>query len=271
MLSVVTANVNGIRAAARRGGPRVARRPPGPTCSACRRCAPPTSSSPRCSTRRGSATCTWRTPRRRRRGAPASPCSRRCRTGRCASASGPRSSPESGRWVEVDVDTAVGPLTVASVYVHTGEATDEARQAEKYRFLDAMEARLVALIAAARAPAGDRVRRPQRRPHRARHQELARQPRQGRLPRGRARLPHALVLRARLRRPRARASAATDPVPTRGGRGAAAASTPTAAGASTTRSRRARLAARAVSAEVGKAATYDERWSDHAPLTVTFE
>ena len=30
------------------------------------------------------------------------------------------------------------------------------------------------------------------------------------------------------------------------------------------------LAARAVKAEVGKAPTYAERWSDHAPLTVTF-
>ena len=30
------------------------------------------------------------------------------------------------------------------------------------------------------------------------------------------------------------------------------------------------LAERAVKAEVGKAATYAERWSDHAPLTVTF-
>jgi exodeoxyribonuclease-3 len=52
---------------------------------------------------------------------------------------------DSGRWVEVDVPSALGPLTVASVYVHTGEATDEPRQAEKYRFLDAMEARLVHL------------------------------------------------------------------------------------------------------------------------------
>jgi exodeoxyribonuclease-3 len=30
------------------------------------------------------------------------------------------------------------------------------------------------------------------------------------------------------------------------------------------------LAACAVKAEVGKAATYAQRWSDHAPLTVTF-
>ncbi len=58
---------------------------------------------------------------------------------------GPAEFAGSGRWVEVDVDTDAGPLTVASVYVHTGEATDEARQSEKYRFLDAMEQRLVHL------------------------------------------------------------------------------------------------------------------------------
>jgi exodeoxyribonuclease-3 len=52
---------------------------------------------------------------------------------------------ESGRWLEVDVDTALGPLTVVSTYVHTGEATHDERQSEKYRVLDAIEARLCAL------------------------------------------------------------------------------------------------------------------------------
>ncbi len=40
-----------------------------------------------------------------------------------------------GRWLEVDVDTAVGPLTVVSAYVHTGEA-DTPKQVDKYAFLD---------------------------------------------------------------------------------------------------------------------------------------
>lgn len=31
------------------------------------------------------------------------------------------------------------------------------------------------------------------------------------------------------------------------------------------------LAARAVRAEVGRAAAYDERWSDHAPVSVTYD
>jgi exodeoxyribonuclease-3 len=50
-----------------------------------------------------------------------------------------------GRWVEVDVDTAAGPITAVSVYVHTGDADDAAKQGEKYRFLDAMTARMGAL------------------------------------------------------------------------------------------------------------------------------
>jgi exodeoxyribonuclease-3 len=46
-----------------------------------------------------------------------------------------------GRWLEVDLATARGPLTVASAYVHTGEA-DTDRQDEKHRFLDAISVRL---------------------------------------------------------------------------------------------------------------------------------
>lgn len=46
-----------------------------------------------------------------------------------------------GRYVEVDVATASGPVTVASAYVHTGEA-GTARQDEKYAFLAVLERRL---------------------------------------------------------------------------------------------------------------------------------
>jgi exodeoxyribonuclease-3 len=49
-----------------------------------------------------------------------------------------------GRWIEVDIDSALGPLTVVSAYVHTGEA-DTPKQEEKFRFLDAMDKRLAAL------------------------------------------------------------------------------------------------------------------------------
>ena len=48
-----------------------------------------------------------------------------------------------GRWLEVDIATAAGVVTVASAYVHTGEALTP-RQDEKYAFLAAVEERLVA-------------------------------------------------------------------------------------------------------------------------------
>ena len=52
-----------------------------------------------------------------------------------------------GRWVEADLRLAQGDLlTVVSVYVHTGEA-DTPRQAEKHRFLDAARDRMLALAA----------------------------------------------------------------------------------------------------------------------------
>jgi exodeoxyribonuclease-3 len=50
----------------------------------------------------------------------------------------------SGRWVEVDVPGPSGPVTVVSVYVHSGEA-DTPRQDDKYAFLAAMDRRMRAL------------------------------------------------------------------------------------------------------------------------------
>lgn len=46
-----------------------------------------------------------------------------------------------GRWLEVDLDCPAGTVTVASTYVHTGEALT-ARQDEKYAFLALIEKRL---------------------------------------------------------------------------------------------------------------------------------
>ena len=50
---------------------------------------------------------------------------------------------DSGRWIEQDVRTPQGyVVTVACVYVYAGNADDEVKMAQKYRFLDAMLVRL---------------------------------------------------------------------------------------------------------------------------------
>lgn len=51
----------------------------------------------------------------------------------------------SGRWVEGVVSSEVGPVRLVSVYVHSGEA-GTAKQVEKYAFLDAMTARMAELV-----------------------------------------------------------------------------------------------------------------------------
>ncbi len=51
----------------------------------------------------------------------------------------------SGRWLESSIDDdALGKVRLVSVYIHSGEAGTE-KQDEKYRFLDAMSERLAAL------------------------------------------------------------------------------------------------------------------------------
>ena len=47
-----------------------------------------------------------------------------------------------GRWLEADYDVDGTIVSVVSTYVHSGSEADEAKQAEKYKFLDAMEQRL---------------------------------------------------------------------------------------------------------------------------------
>ncbi len=51
-----------------------------------------------------------------------------------------------GRWLEADYAVGGEVLTVVSAYVHSGEE-GTTKQDEKFRFLDAMEARLPALVA----------------------------------------------------------------------------------------------------------------------------
>ena len=60
-----------------------------------------------------------------------------------------------GRWVEADIQTPLGLVTVASVYVHSGEAGTQ-KQVDKMAFLVAMEKRLKSLKNAA-AKAGSHV------------------------------------------------------------------------------------------------------------------
>lgn len=58
---------------------------------------------------------------------------------------------DQGRWVEVDlpvIDDAAEIVTVASTYVHTGEAGTD-RQDEKYAFLAALDRRIIAWAASA--------------------------------------------------------------------------------------------------------------------------
>jgi exodeoxyribonuclease-3 len=54
---------------------------------------------------------------------------------------GPDDFDSAGRWLEADYEVNGKVVTVVSTYVHSGEA-DSPKQVEKFRFLDAMEARL---------------------------------------------------------------------------------------------------------------------------------
>jgi len=51
-----------------------------------------------------------------------------------------------GRWLEADYEVGGRVVTVVSTYVHTGEV-DTPKQDEKWKFLDAMEARMPELVA----------------------------------------------------------------------------------------------------------------------------
>lgn len=69
---------------------------------------------------------------------------------------GPGEFVGSGRWIEATVDTATGPVTAVSVYVHAGQA-DTPKQSDKYRFLAALRARMLALSGNAADGGGDVV------------------------------------------------------------------------------------------------------------------
>ena len=56
----------------------------------------------------------------------------------------------SGRWVQADLETKNGNLTIVSAYVHTGDAESPERMTEKYAFLNEATKRLEALRKAGR-------------------------------------------------------------------------------------------------------------------------
>ena len=60
---------------------------------------------------------------------------------------GPNEFDSAGRWLEVDFNVGGKTLTVISTYVHSGEV-DTPKQVEKYKFLEAMQARMAELVAA---------------------------------------------------------------------------------------------------------------------------
>jgi exodeoxyribonuclease-3 len=188
---------------------------------------------------------------------------------------GAREFARSGRWIEVDVDSDLGPLTVVSAYVHTGEA-ETPKQDEKFRFLDAMDKRLGTL----------RRRASRRKGHvvvagdfNVAHAEVdiknwrANRDKAGFLPQEREYLDRWFGAPGTHKGPWAdlgRRLGGDGPGPytwwswrgrgfdTDGGwRIDYIVTTPG-------------LAKQATSAVVGKAPTYAERWSDHAPLTVDF-
>jgi exodeoxyribonuclease III len=152
VLTVATVNVNGIRAAVRRGmHPWLADRTPDVLCLQEVR-APDDVLAQALATGPGGDR-PWHTVHEEAATAGRAGVSVHSRTAPSAVRVGlPDPEPEAGgidatgRWVELDLPTGSGPLTVVSAYVHTGEAGTP-RQDEKYRFLAAARARLDSLAA----------------------------------------------------------------------------------------------------------------------------
>jgi len=189
---------------------------------------------------------------------------------------GEESFADSGRWIEVDLASEFGPLTVVSIYIHSGEV-GTARQDDKYRFLDAVDSRLAALRKRATRTKGHVLLTGD---FNIAHAEVdiknwkGNLKNAGFLPEERAYLDRWFGPAGSGKGPwidLGRSLGGPGPGPytwwswrgkgfdTDGGwRIDYVAATPG-------------LAAHAAEAVVGKAATYAERWSDHAPLSVTFE
>jgi exodeoxyribonuclease-3 len=178
---------------------------------------------------------------------------------------------EAGRWIESDVETSShGLVTFVSAYVPTGEAETD-KQVEKYAFLEAMDLRMAELSQRAAAGGGHAVVTGDLN---IAHREVDLKNWKGN--RGKAGfLPEEQAYLTRWFE-----SEWVDLGRHHGGEGP---------GPYTWWSWRGKafdndagwridyllatagLAATSVKAEVGRAATYAERWSDHAPVTAWFE
>ncbi len=181
----------------------------------------------------------------------------------------------SGRWVEADLALAeqdgAGPapavLTVVSAYVHTGEA-DTPRQVEKEAFLDAALARMTALAAQGRHVllTGDLN---------VAHREVdlknwrGNLKKSGFLPQERAWLDRLLGELGWVDVLRAQAGQGPGPYTWWSWRGKAFDND--AGWRIDHQIASPALGALAVKAEVDRAATYAQRWSDHAPLVVEYD
>ena len=143
---------------------------------------------------------------------------------------------DSGRWIEADVTTPQGyGITVACVYVHAGNSDDPVKMAQKYRFLDTMLTRMGELR--------DEASRGGRQAVLCGDFNIAHTPldiknakandQACRVPARRTRLRRPLAGGVRVRGRRYARSPATSRGRTRGGASAAGRSTTTSAGAST--------------------------------------
>ncbi len=174
-----------------------------------------------------------------------------------------------GRWIEVDLETAAGPLTVASVYVHTGEA-DTARQVDKYAFLADMDRRMESLRRSAARRSGHAVVCGDLN---VAHREVdiknwkGNRDKAGFLPDERAHLDTWL---ARHWRDLGREHGGAGPGPYTWWSWRGQAFDNDAGWRIDYVLATTGLAPKCRSVEIGRAPTYAQRWSDHAPVTATF-
>lgn len=179
-----------------------------------------------------------------------------------------------GRWIEADFVNGDNLLTVVSAYTHTGEA-DTPKQADKYRFMDAMHVRMDQFAQRAARGEGEALITGDLN---VAHREADMKNWRGN--RGRAGfLEDERAYFDRWLGAEEPDGAWVDLGRKHGGAGPGPYTWWTWRGQAydndtgwridyqlATRG----LANRSVAAEVGRAATYAERWSDHAPLTVTY-